>query len=80
MKQEEFLNNYTSPGLYQITLEGKFNTKGIQEMTGMSVSYSAEGNISTLTGILEDQGALNGLINTLYNQRLSLVSIIKISN
>ena len=78
--QEGFLNKYTSPGLYQITLEGNFNTKGIQEMTGMSVSYSADGNISTLTGILEDQSALNGLINTLYNQRFIVVSIIKISN
>jgi len=78
--QNNLLNNYTGRALYQITVEGYLDKQWIHEMTGMSVSYSSNNKISTLTGKVEDQSALNGLINTLYNQRVTVVSIIKISN
>jgi hypothetical protein len=74
------LNNYTGSAIYQITVQGILDEEGLQEMTGMSISYSGDPRISTLTGKVEDQSALNGLINTLYNQRLTVVSIVKISN
>jgi len=81
-KFEKARDIYTSPSIYQITVQGKVDEQSIHSMTGMSVSNSGENKqnrLSTITGRVEDQSALNGLINTLFNQRLSVVSIIKIA-
>lgn len=78
--QEHLSDIYTEPSIYQLTVEGKIDKKRVKEMTGMMVSELDNNRLVTITGQVQDQSALNGLINTLYNMHLSVISIIKISD
>ena len=78
--QEHLSDIYTEPSVYQLTVEGKIDKIRVKEMTGMMVSELDNSRLVTITGQVQDQSALNGLINTLYNMHLSVISIIKISN
>ena len=80
-KPYEFLNDiYACSSVYQITVEGDMDQLKVKDMTGMMVSELDGGRLFTITGKVQDQSSLNGLINTLYNMRLSVISIIKISS
>ena len=78
--QEHLSDIYTEPSVYQLTVEGKIDKIRVKEMTGMMVSELDNSRLVTITGQVQDQSALNGLINTLYNMHLSVISIIKISD
>jgi hypothetical protein len=65
--------------VYQLKVEGNLDKQRISEMTGMNISEETDGRFWTLTGLVQDQSALNGLINTLYHMRLSVISIIRVS-
>jgi len=71
----------TSTGgfIYQLKVEGNLDKQRISEMTGMNISEATEGRLWTLTGSFQDQSSLNGLINTLYHMRLSVISIVRVS-
>lgn len=73
-------DSYSGPSVYQLTVEGHLDAAMFGEMTGMTISETSDGCIWTLTGSVPDQCALNGLINALYNRRLSVISIVKLSS
>lgn len=75
-----FMDSYSGPSVYEVTVEGHMDIDLFTEMTGMTISNTSDGGIWTLTGALQDQSALNGLINTLYNRQLSVISIVKLSS
>jgi hypothetical protein len=77
---EHLADIYTGSSVYQLTVEGDMDQLKVKEMTGMMVSELEGNRLFTITGKVQDQSALNGLINTLYNMRLSVISIIKISS
>jgi hypothetical protein len=80
-KPYKYLNDiYTGSSVYQLTVEGHMDQYKVKEMTGMMVSELEDKRLYTITGKVQDQSALNGLINTLYNMRLSVISIIMISS
>ena len=65
---------------YQIIVNGTLDKKWIKDITGMSVDYktTTSGSISILTGEIIDQASLNGIINTLINNRNTIISITRI--
>jgi len=67
-----------TPATYRIRIQGHFDSSWIDQVTGMSISkHTSESGhtVTTLTGHLTDQAMLSGLLNTLYDLRLSLLSV-----
>lgn len=72
--------NRDVPNTYQIIVNGTLDKKWINDITDMSVDYkmSTSGSISILTGEIIDQASLSGIINTLINNRNTIISITRI--
>ena len=78
--KNRFSKSYAGPSIYQLTVEGNLDENIFREMTGMTISETSDRRIWTLTGSVQDQSALNGLINALFNRNLSVISIVKLSS
>jgi len=68
------------PAVYTIKVLGKLSENWSERLSGMTIlSYNTvlkDGmDITTLTGKLQDQTELAGVLNTLYNLRLPLLSV-----
>ena len=80
MEQEELLQNFDGASTYQITVNGKVDSLFVNQLSGLSVSHNHSQNktISTLTGKVIDQSALNGILNTLFDYRYTVISVMKL--
>lgn len=69
-----------APIIYQITVQGHLGSDWSPRLAGMSITHSEKNAIclSTLTGRVIDQAELNGILNTLFNQRMSVVSVSRL--
>jgi hypothetical protein len=68
----------SSPAIYRIKVRGKLDARLAKRLDGLNLSddsTSGEVPASLLVGRLRDQAALVGLINSLYELHLPLVSI-----
>ena len=68
------------PAVYTIKVLGKLSENWSERLSGMTIlSYNTvlkDGmDVTTLTGRLQDQTELAGVLNTLYNLRLPLLSV-----
>ena len=68
------------PAVYTIRVVGKLDDSWSERLSGLTIlSYNTmlkDGiDVTTLTGKLQDQTALSGILNTLYNLRLPLLSV-----
>ena len=68
------------PAVYMIRVMGKLNESWSERLSGMTIlSYNTvlkDGmDVTTLTGKLQDQTELAGVLSTLYNLRLPLLSV-----
>ncbi len=67
-----------TPANYKIRVQGRLDEKYSDELGGMTItSTSDEENlpVTTLVGHLVDQAALSGVLNTLYDLHLPLLSV-----
>jgi hypothetical protein len=80
MLNEELVKTYNGPSTYQITVDGTVDEPFIKGINGMSVTHNQLKNkiLSTLTGELRDQSALNGILNTLYDYQFTVISVMKL--
>ena len=81
---ETHTQNLTShnPATYQIVVEGRLDQDWSECLQGMTIStQGTEGwqPNTTLIGQLVDQAALLGVLNTLYNLGVALVSVERLS-
>lgn len=70
--------NYNSTASYRICVKGYLDESWSERFNGMAIDNMATGNINPLTalvGTLGDQNALNGVLNSLYELHLPLVSV-----
>ena len=75
------LNTFQSNATYQIIVEGNVEHLLRELLPGaFKVSYSESGGkkISTLIGQVEDQAQLTGVLNMIYNSRMTVISVLKI--
>ena len=66
------------PTNYRITVEGHLDDKWSDCMGGMTISatrHTDQGAVTTLVGRVRDQAELFGLLNTLYELHLPLISV-----
>ncbi|MFN8379246.1 MAG: hypothetical protein U0452_11305 [Anaerolineae bacterium] len=72
---------FDEPALYQIRVEGRIPASWADRLDGMRVtviSAAPPSYVSTLTGTLDDQAALAGVLNTLYALHLVVLSVTRI--
>ena len=70
--------SFQKPAIYKIKVEGVLKENWIENFQGLKVNIegSLSGNpVSVLTGKINDQSALSGLLNTLYNFNMTILSV-----
>ena len=80
MVQTELIKNYIGLATYQITVKGKVDPDFMNRLNNLSVSHTEtrDQTLSTLTGEIADQEALNGLLNILFDHQFPVISLMKI--
>jgi len=66
------------PATYQIRVQGVLNQNWSDRLGGMTITAAgqdSEAPVTTLSGRLLDQAALCGVLNTLHDLRLPLLSV-----
>jgi len=78
MKEEHKLPTMKGPAIYRICVRGHLNATWSSRLEAMNITESGtsdEGTESTLVGRLADQAALSGVLNTLYELHLPVLSV-----
>ena len=68
---------FDRPGIYRIRVQGFLDESWSERLGGMSITTRYRGDpkqVTTLVGIMVDQAALAGVLNTLYELHLTLLS------
>ena len=71
-----------SPGNYRIRVEGRLGAEWSDRLGGLQISTACEGAqlITTLSGPLIDQASLLGVVNTLHDLQLTILSVKRLGN
>ena len=75
-------SGFDSPAMYRIGVQGRIPARWCDRLEGMAIterSPEAESPVSTLLGELSDQAALAGVLNTLYELHLPVLSVERLS-
>lgn len=70
------------PGTYEIKVPGRLDDGWSEWFEGMTINVEAGDDcptITTLTGIVADEAALQGLLDRLYALGLRLLSVVRLS-
>jgi len=73
---------YDKPATYQISVQGRIDPTWSDRLEGMRISLDSSLDASpttTLLGELSDQAALAGVLNTLYELHLTVISVTRLS-
>jgi len=77
------LHRMSQPGVYQIVVLGRIAPTFSVQLEGMQITESQceDGAAkTTLVGLLRDQAALSGILNTLYELHVSVISVTCLDN
>jgi hypothetical protein len=69
---------FDSPATYQISVQGRIDSSWSDRLEGMTIclaTVEAGSRVTTLEGELRDQSALAGVLNTLYELHLPVLSV-----
>jgi hypothetical protein len=73
---------FDRPATYQITVQGKLDPTSVDLLGGMNVHHTVVGAghiITTLEGEIQDQAALAGVLNTLYELHLPVLMVMRLN-
>jgi len=76
-KKPKDLSN-KSPAVYRIRVQGELDESWSERLGGMTITLEQIEDhmpVTTLKGTLMDQAALSGILNTLYDLRMSVLSV-----
>jgi hypothetical protein len=74
---------HSEPATYQIQVEGCLEEDWSDWFEGMIVTVQPAGDgsrITCLTGVVEDQPALRGLLSRIWDMNLTLVSLVRLGS
>jgi len=75
--------SFDGPGAYEIRVQGRIPASWSDRLEGMSITLAepdGEPPETILAGELLDQAALTGVLNTLYDLRLPMLSVKRIDD
>lgn len=72
---------FDSPARYRISVQGRIPAQWCDCLEGMTITQGPPGAVpvTTLSGELPDQAALVGVLNTLYELRLPMLSVERLN-
>lgn len=70
-------NQFSAPGFYRIVLQGHLNQNWVERLGSMQIQQpdQRDSPLTVLEGEVRDQAELSGILNTLYDLHLSLLSV-----
>ena len=71
------IEDYHEPGQYEIRLKGHLDSRWADRFAGLSLSHASDGT-TILSGPVVNQAALHGLLRTVRDLGLPLVSVIQV--
>jgi hypothetical protein len=74
---------FDNPATYQIVVQGRIDQSWSDRLEGMAIYLTpveVEPPATTLVGELSDQAALAGVLNTLYELHLAVLSVKRLEN
>lgn len=77
------LYHFDAPAVYKICVHGSLDPQWSERLEGMSISIMESADlhsVTTLEGNLLDQAALSGVLNTLYDLHLPVLSVERVSS
>lgn len=74
------VDGYQGSSLYQITIQGTLGRNLFHWFDGMSITSPVESDLTILSGEIADQPKLRGLLNTLWDLNLNIISVIKLQD
>ncbi len=69
---------FDRPGKYRIRVEGFLDKSWFERLDNVSISTAGQEDqrlVTVLTGLMRDQAELVGVVNTLYDLHLTLLSV-----
>jgi hypothetical protein len=69
------------PGTYEIRVPGRLDETWAEWFDGMAITVESDDKgptITTLTGVVADEAALQGMLDRLYSIGLRLLSVVRI--
>jgi len=69
---------FDRPGNYRIRVEGFLDKNWFERLDNVSISTAGQEDqrlVTVLTGLMRDQAELVGVVNTLYDLHLTLLSV-----
>jgi hypothetical protein len=75
---ESGLSTGTHPGFFEIHVKGHLDDSWSDWLEGLDIKLSDNGEM-ILSGHIQDQAALMGILNKLYNLNLTLLSVREIT-
>ena len=80
---QELELDFVGPATYRIVVEGYLDPSYSDRIGGMTISVTERGDrkpITTLSGSVNDQTELSGVLETLYSLHLTLLSVESVGN
>ena len=77
------VTKFNKPAIYSIKVQGELGDEWASRLGGMQINVKrkkGKETISILTGRLSDQSALSGVMNTLYELHLTIISVNILEN
>jgi hypothetical protein len=74
--------SFDSPAFYQIRVQGRIDQTWSDRLEGMAISQpllDGEPTFTVIKGKLNDQSALAGVLNTLYELHLPVISVERLT-
>jgi len=70
--------NFITPAVYEIRIIGDLDTSWSERLGGLQITNKNPGDldsVSVLIGQISDQAALSGVLNTLYDNHVTIISV-----
>jgi hypothetical protein len=74
---------FDSPANYQIRVEGRIDPSWSERLEGMTICLTPgekDKAVTTMVGVLSDQAALAGVLNTLYELHMAVISVKRLDD
>ena len=72
--------SFTKVAIYKIVVKGEINDGWLERMWGFHLSKDKKKKgVSVIVGQIADQSALSGILNTLYDKHMTVISVNMLS-
>ena len=74
--------NFKNPAIYKIVVMGVIERSASDNFSGMQITVERKkkNETTSLVGEIRDQAALSGILNTLYEMHMSVISVNVLSD